>query len=178
MEEEPDKPREAPRWSEAERLAVLARYDVLDSPPEQEFDELARIACFVCSTPVALVNFLAEDRQWFKAEVGLAFRETSLDLAICTHALLEPDVFVVPDTTEDSRFNRNPLVTEAPFLRFYAGALIRVADGIPIGTLCVLDYVPRPGISIEQGSILLALARQAAVLLEHRLALRRLANYE
>jgi GAF domain-containing protein len=166
------------RRSEAERLAALYAYDILDTPPEPEFDELAHIAAHVCTTPIALVNFLAEDRQWFKAEVGLGRRETPIGLAFCTHAFLQPQVFVVPDTTKDPRFNCNPLVTEEPYLRFYAGALIHTGGGVPVGTLCVLDYAPRPGISLEQGNILLALARQATMLLEYRLTLRRLAEYE
>jgi GAF domain-containing protein len=167
-----------PRWSEAERLAALYAYDILDTLPEQEFDELARIAAYVCSAPIALVNFLAEDRQWFKAEIGLGRKETPIDLAFCTHAILQPDLFVVPDTTQDIRFNCNPLVTEEPYLRFYAGALIVTNAGVPVGTLCVLDYVPRPGISLEQGNMLLALAHQATLLLELRLTRRRLAEYE
>jgi GAF domain-containing protein len=167
-----------PRWSEADRLAALRAYDILDSPPEEEFDDLARIAAHVCSTPVALVNFLAEDRQWFKAELGLGRRETPIELAICMHALRQPEVFVVPDTTLDSRFKGNVLVTGEPYLRFYAGALILTGGGIPLGTLCVLDYAARSGITLEQGNILLALARQATILLEYRRTRRHLAECE
>jgi GAF domain-containing protein len=165
-------------WSEADRIAALHAYEILDTGPEQEFDDLARIAAHVSSAPIALVNFLAEDRQWFKAEIGLGMRETPIGVAFCTHAILQPDLFVVPDTTSDPRFNCNPLVTDEPHLRFYVGALILTGDGVPVGTLCVLDYAPRLGITLEQGSILLALARQATTLLEYRLARRRLAECE
>jgi GAF domain-containing protein len=164
------------RWSEPERLTALDTYGVLDTPPEPEFDELARIAAHVCSTPIALVSFVSEHRQWFKAEVGFGTRETAIDLAFCSHAILQPDLFVVPDTTEDPRFSANPLVTGEPHVRFYAGAVITTGNGIPLGTLCVLDQVPRPGITLEQGDMLLALAHQAAVLLEYRLTRRKLSE--
>jgi GAF domain-containing protein len=166
------------RWSEAERLAALYTYEILDTPPEEVFDDLARIAAHVCSTPIALVNFLAEDRQWFKAEIGIGRRETPIEIAFCAHAILQPDLFVVPDAAQDARFSCNPLVTEEPHLRFYAGALIRSGTGVPVGTLCVFDHLPHHGITLEQGDILLALARQATVLLEYRLALRRLTELQ
>jgi GAF domain-containing protein len=163
-------------WSEAGRLATLEAYGILDTPPEQAFDDLARIAAVVCKTPVALFNLVAEDRQWFKAEVGLGKRETPIDVAFCTHVILQPHLFVIADTTRDPRFNCNPLVTDEPFLRFYAGAPLLTGNGVPLGTLCVLDYAPRPGVTPEQGEVLMALARQGTILLEYRLALRRLAG--
>jgi GAF domain-containing protein len=163
-------------WSEPERLAALDAYGILNTPPEQEFDELARIAAHVCSTPIALVSFVAEHRQWFKAEVGFGRRETPIDLAFCSHAIRQPDLFVIPDTTKDPRFRSNPLVTGQPHVRFYAGALITTANGIPLGTLCVMDQVPRPGITLEQGDMLLTLAHQAMVLLEYRLTQRKLSE--
>jgi GAF domain-containing protein len=110
------------QWNEADRLAMLEAYAILDTPPEQAFDDLARLAAMMCKAPVALVNFLSEDRQWFKAKVGLGRRETPIDIAFCTHVIRQSHLFVVPDTTKDHRFNCNPLVTEEPFLRFYAGA--------------------------------------------------------
>jgi GAF domain-containing protein len=151
------------RWSEHERLAALEAYGVLDSPADQEFDELARIAAHVCSTPIALVSFVAEHRQWFKAEVGFGRRETPVDLAFCSHAILQPHLFVVPDTTKDPRFSCNPLVTGEPHVRFYAGALITTGNGIPLGTLCVMAQVARPGMTLEQGNMLLTLAHQATI---------------
>jgi GAF domain-containing protein len=165
-------------WGDAERLADLRAYSIVDSPPEQEFDDLARIAAHVCATPIALVNFLTEDRQWFKAEIGFGMREIPLELAFCAHAEHQPQLFVVPDATQDARFCRNPLVTGEPHLRFYAGALILSPRGSPVGSLCVFDYAPRFGITIDQGEILIALARQGSILLEHRLAMRQLAEQE
>ena len=106
------------QWTEAERLAALHSYGILDTPPEPAFDGIARIAALVCRTPMALVNFVAEDRQWFKAEIGVGRRETPLAMAICTHALLQPDLFVVPDTLAEARFACNPLVTGWPHLQF------------------------------------------------------------
>ncbi len=91
-------------WTEAERLKALRNYDILDTAPEPEFDGLARIAAIMCRTSVALVNFLAEDRQWFKAEIGAGRRETPIAIAFCAYTLRQPDVFVVPDTREDIRF--------------------------------------------------------------------------
>src|SRR4051812_45196444 len=157
---------ETPDWRNADRLAALDAYDILDSPPEQAFDDLARIAALVCRTPVALVNFVAEDRQWFKAEIGLRTRETPLDVAFCTHVILQPHLFVVPDTTKDPRFNCNPLVTEDPFLRFYAGAARYRHRDSSRNVVCA-DYAPRPGLSSEHAEILMALARQGTILLEY-----------
>jgi len=162
------------KWTEAERLAALSSYDILDTQPEQPFDDLARLAALMCRAPIALVNFVAESRQWFKAEVGFGRSETPLDIAFCTHVILQPHLFVVPDTTKDARFDCNPLVTDEPFVRFYAGSPLLTGDGLPLGTLCVLDYTPRLGLTPQEGEVLLALARQCSVLLEYRRALRRL----
>src|SRR5829696_2057035 len=148
-----------PTWTEAERLSALDSYQVLDTPPEPAFDDIARIAAHVCAAPIAVVNFIDEQRQWFKAEIGLGVRETPLDVSICAHAILQPGLFVVPDTTRDSRFNCNPLVTGEPHLRFYAGALLQTPEGLPLGTVCVLDYQPRT-LTDEQAFTLQALARQ------------------
>ena len=159
----------APPWSEADRLAALRRYGVLDTPPEPAFDEITRIAALVCQAPIAVVNLIEETRQFFKAEIGLGVRETPVDISICAHAILQHDVFVVPDTTKDARFASNPLVTGEPHLRFYAGALLRTPEGLPIGTVCVLDHKPRPdGITPEQAETLRALARQVMTQLELR----------
>ena len=167
-----------PSRSDAERNAALEAYGIVDTPPEQAFDDLAAIAAHVCQAPIALVNFLLDGRQWFKAEVGLGRRETPIDVAFCTHVICQPHLFVVPDTTRDARFSGNPLVTDVPHLRFYAGAPMVTSDGVPLGTLCVLDYTPRAGITLAQGEVLLALARQATMLLELRRATRRLAELE
>lgn len=159
--------RSRPPWDEAERLAALRRYGILDTPPEAEFEDIVRIAAHVCEAPIAVVNLIEDHRQWFKAEVGLGVRETPLDVSICAHAILQPGLFVVPDTTKDPRFDCNPLVTGEPHLRFYAGALLETPDGLPLGTVCVLDYKPR-GLTDEQAFTLQALARQVMAHLELR----------
>ncbi len=159
-----------PAWTEAERLDALRRYGILDTPPEPEFDDIVRIAAHVCEAPIAVVNLIEDQRQWFKAEIGLGVRETPLDVSICKHALLGSGVFVVPDATKDERFKANPLVTGEPGVRFYAGALLETPEGVPIGTVCVLDYVVRE-LTDAQATTLKALARQVMTQLELRRAL-------
>lgn len=115
---------------------------------------------------------MASDRQWFNAETGIGVRELPLDVSICAHAIVQNDFLVVPDTREDDRFARNPLVTPDDGLRFYAGALLRSPAGLPIGTVCVLDRKPRPqGITPHQQLVLEVLARQVMTQLEWRRAL-------
>jgi two-component sensor histidine kinase/PAS domain-containing protein len=149
----------------------LRRYDILDTSPEVEFEDVVRIAAHVCEAPIAVVNLIEDHRQWFKAEIGLGVRETPLDVSICAHAILQPGLFVVPDTTKDPRFNCNPLVTGDPHLRFYAGALLETREGLPLGTICVLDYKPRE-LTEEQAFTLQALARQVMAHLELRRSAR------
>jgi PAS domain S-box-containing protein len=162
---------EKPRWNESERLAALNRYQILDTPREIEFDDIARLAADIFEAPIAVVNLIAEGRQWFKAEIGIGADELPLDVSICAHAILRPGIFVVPDTTKDERFAANPLVLAEPGLRFYAGALLETAEGLPLGTVCVLDTKPRPeGISDRQRLTLEVLARQAMTQLELRRA--------
>jgi hypothetical protein len=153
-----------------DRLAALREYGILDTPGEQDFDDLVRLVAHVCQTPVAVINFIDRDRQWFKSEVGLGVRETPLDASICAHAILEREVLVVPDTQEDERFKNNPLVVGEPYLRFYAGALLKAEDGHALGTLCVLDHRPRD-LTDGQQEALRALARQVMSQLELRRAL-------
>jgi GAF domain-containing protein len=159
-----------PVWKENDRLAALRSYRVLDTSPEPAFDDLVRLAARACQTPMALISLIDERRQWFKAEVGLGVRETPLDRSICLSAMLLPGLTIVPDLTEAPRFARNPLVTGEPHLRFYAGAVLRTPDGVPLGALCVLDCVPRD-LTEEQASTLTALARQVMSQLELRRAL-------
>jgi PAS domain S-box-containing protein len=163
-------PASSPPWREVDRLAALRAYGVLDTPREPAFDEITHVAALVCKAPIALVSFIEDTRQFFKAEVGLGVRETPRDVSICAHAILQRDLFVVPDATQDSRFASNPLVTGEPHLRFYAGALLMTPEGLPIGTLCILDNIPRPeGLSEEQVGTLHALARAVMAQLElHR----------
>ncbi|MFN3685418.1 EAL domain-containing protein [Salinarimonas sp.] len=128
------------------------------------------MAAQICAAPIAVVNFIDRQRQWFKAEVGLGIRETDLDISICKHALLEQSLFVVPDTRSDPRFAANPLVLGAAGLRFYGGALLKTQAGLPLGTICVLDREPRPdGLSDDQQRALLALARAVMRELDLRL---------
>ena len=155
--------------SQPARLAALRSYGILDTPVEGAFDDITRIAAYVCQAPIAVVNLIDEHRQWFKSEIGLGVRETPLETSICAHAILQFDFMEVPDTTLDDRFNCNPLVTGDPHLRFYAGALLKTSAGHALGTVCVLDTRPRV-LTDEQRGVLRALARQAMSQLELRRA--------
>ncbi|GEP01732.1 GAF domain-containing protein [Methylobacterium haplocladii] len=160
-----------PITTDRARLAVLEGYGILDTPPEESFDDIVQIAAHICRTPVALVSLVAEDRQWFKARIGFPPCETDLNSSVCAHALIEPDLLVIADLSEDPRTRDNPLVTGAPFIRFYAGAPLRAPGGEVLGSLCVIDPVPRPaGLSESQRSTLRALARQVSGQMELRRA--------
>ena len=149
------------------RIEALERYEILDTPPEEEFDDITRLIARICDAPIAVINFIDRDRQWFKSEIGLGLRQTSLEVSVCSQAILQPDLFIVPDTLMDPRFANNPLVTGWPHLRFYAGAPLETSDGFRIGTLCVSDYRPR-GLLDTQKEALRTLAHQVMVLLELR----------
>ncbi|QGY04764.1 PAS domain-containing protein [Methylobacterium mesophilicum SR1.6/6] len=152
------------------RLAALAAHDILDTAPEEEFDDIVRLATRLCAAPVALVSLVAADRQWFKARVGFPPCETDLNASVCKFVLTEPDLLVIPDLTLDPRTAANPLVTHAPGLRFYAGVPLRTGAGDVLGSLCVIDRAPRPeGLTAEQADNLRALGRQVCSLLRmHR----------
>ncbi len=158
-----------------DRLAALDSYAILDTLPEQGFDDVVRLAGRLCDTPIALVSLVAGTRQWFKARTGFPLPQTDLGRSVCAHALAQPDsLLVIPDLSEDPRTRQNPLVTASPGIRFYAGAPLRTPDGLVLGTLCVIDYVSRPeGLSDTEAGDLRALARQVM----GQLALRR-ANAE
>lgn len=156
---------------QAARLSALRSYHILDTPREADFDELVELASAICQAPISVVNLIDADRQWFKAETGLGVRETPLDTSICAHAILEQDFVEIADTTLDARMVGNELVTSDPGLRFYAGALLRTEEGLPLGTLCVLDYKPRT-LSDFQKRALQVLARQVMTQLDLRRGLR------
>ena len=154
------------------RLAVLESYGILDTPPEKAFDDVVKLVSQLLDAPIAVVNLIARGRQWFKSEIGLGVSEMPLDDSICKFALREASRMVVPDTLEDPRFSHNPLVTGAPGLRFYAGQVLRTRDGVPLGTLCVLDTVPRPqGLTPQQEFALATLGQQVMSQIELRKAL-------
>src|SRR6056297_1931368 len=130
--------------AEAQRLAALYRYDILDTEPEEAFDRISQMAAHLFDAPLAFVSLIDEDRQWMKSCVGLETREISLDASICVYAIQTDEVTVIPDATQDERVADNPFVTGEVGIRFYAGAPLRTSDGYRIGTLCVLDTEPRP----------------------------------
>ncbi len=153
--------------NEVARLEALRSYSILDSPHEKAFDDLARLAGQICQTPIALVSLVDAERQWFKSNLGLDLRETHRELSFCAHAILGDDIFEVEDTLEDPRFVRNRLVTSDPKIRFYAGMPLVTSQGAAIGTLSVIDRIPRR-LTTEQKEALRVLARQVVAQLELR----------
>lgn len=153
--------------NELQRLAALYECNLLDSEPEQAFDDIAHLAAYICQTPIALISLIDAERQWFKAKVGLEASETHRDLAFCAHAILQEEIFIVPDAFADPRFAANPLVTGEPYVRFYAGVPLITSQGLPLGTLCVIDHVPRT-LTPEQISALKILANQVVRQIELR----------
>jgi GAF domain-containing protein len=156
-----------PELIEQRRIAELRSYNILDTQQESAFEDITRLAATICGTPMALVSFVDVQRQWFKSEIGLGMRQTPIESSICAHAILRDDVLVVRDATRDLRFAHNPLVTGEPKLRFYAGVAFRTSIGTPLGTVCVLDTVPRD-ISPEQTNALRLLAKMVMSQLELR----------
>ncbi|NKB17500.1 MAG: PAS domain S-box protein [Pseudanabaena sp. CRU_2_10] len=152
---------------ESARLASLQQCKILDTTPERGFDDITRLAAYICQTPIALVSLIDRDRQWFKSKVGLEATETPRNLAFCAHAILQSDVFIVPDAHQDERFADNPLVTGDPYVRFYAGVPLISSEGHAFGTLCAIDRVPRE-LTPEQISALKSLAHQVVHLIELR----------
>ncbi|HEY9655127.1 MAG TPA: GAF domain-containing protein, partial [Crinalium sp.] len=156
--------------NELARQQVLLECKILDTKPEKAFDDITRLAAYVCQAPIALVSLIDAERQWFKSKVGLKASQTHRDLAFCAHAVLQSKIFIVPDALDDDRFAHNPLVTGAPYIRFYAGVPLITVDGYAMGTLCIIDTVPRQ-LSAEQIDALYVLAQQVIKQLELRRSL-------
>jgi len=153
--------------NEQKRLKVLWQYEVLDTVPEEVFDDLTELAARICEAPIALISLVDESRQWFKSKVGTTVKETSRDISFCAHAIAHSDLFIVPDATKDERFANNPLVISEPKIRFYAGAPLITPDGYALGTLCVIDKVPRE-LRPDQQQALRILSRHVVSQLELR----------
>jgi len=153
--------------NEKRRLEVLWHYDVLDSPPESAYDDLVELAADICAAPIATITFVDESRQWFKSKVGLTASETSRDISFCAHAILGSELMIIPDALKDERFAGNPLVTGQPNIRFYAGAPLIASEGCALGTICVIDLVPRE-LTASQKNALKVLSRHVVTLLEMR----------
>jgi two-component system, cell cycle sensor histidine kinase and response regulator CckA len=153
--------------NEIKRLEALAQYKVLDTEPEAVFDELTRLAAQICETPIALISLVDECRQWFKSKVGLLVEETPREIAFCAHTILRSDLLIVRDALADPRFATNPLVTDFPHIRFYMGMPLMTEERLPLGTLCVIDYIPRD-LNIQQIEALQILSRQVVSQLEYR----------
>lgn len=155
--------------NEQERLAKLKEYNILDSEPEAVFDNMVQLASYICKTPIAAISLIDSDRQWFKSIVGVNVKETSRDIAFCAHTILQDDTFVIPDALKDERFFDNPLVTEGPEIRFYAGVPLITSNGYHLGTLCVIDTVARE-LQVEQLDAIKTLADSVTVHLDLRLS--------
>lgn len=153
--------------NETARLAALERYAILDTDPEESFDDLTLLASFICRTPIALISLIDGQRQWFKSRVGVAVSETPREFAICSTAILQTEIFVVPDALQDARFRDNPLVVAEPHVRFYAGAPLINEDGFALGTICVVDVTPRE-LAPDQRDALKALSRLVLAQMEFR----------
>jgi anti-sigma regulatory factor (Ser/Thr protein kinase) len=155
------------KFDEKVRVQALHSYKILDTDPEKAFDDLTVLASHICETPVALISLIDSDRQWFKSRIGVSLSQTPLEVSFCATAIQHSHLFVVPDASKDPRFCSNPFVVSDPKIRFYAGAPFASSDGQPLGTLCVVDVVPRQ-LSSDQENALLALSRQVQAQFELR----------
>jgi len=152
--------------NEAERLKALEDYNILDTLPEQGFDDLTALAAYICKTPIALISLIDSDRQWIKSKVGLKVREIPRDWAFCSYTILQPQkILIVNNAIKDDRFANNPLVKNNPKIRFYAGVPLVTANGFAVGTLCVIDMIERQ-LNDQQLDALHRLSRQAIAQME------------
>ncbi len=151
--------------NETQRIETLFQYKILETLPEQALDDFTRLAAQICKTPIALMTLINRDRQWFQSKFGWTATESEHEISFCAQAILQSEVLVVPDALADERFATNPLVTSEPLIRFYAGAPLITSQGYTLGTLCVMDYVPRE-LNSDQLEALQALSRQAIAKLE------------
>jgi len=158
---------------ERTRLETLRSLKLLDTSPSERFDRLTRIARRMFGVPISLVSLVDDNRQWFKSRQGLDATETPRDISFCGHAILDDDIFIVPDATKDNRFVDNPLVTDNPNIRFYAGVPLRVSNGSKIGTLCIIDEKPR-----EFSEEDLELLRDLAEMVQQEIAAVQLSNMD
>jgi GAF domain-containing protein len=158
---------------EGQRIAALQRYSILDTLPEQIYDDVTAMASLICGTPMSLVSLVDAERQWFKSTVGVEMRETPRSVSFCAHTIPTGRTLIVPDAEQDLRFKDNPVVTGEPHIRFYAGAPIVEADGHVLGTVCVIDTKPR-SLSPIQIAALEALARHVMALMEMRYTIAKL----
>ena len=161
--------------NEAERLAALKEYHILDTETEQSYDDITTLAAQICEAPIAMVSLVDDTRQWFKSRVGVAQQQTPREVAFCAHAILQSKPFIVKDATKDRRFADSALVTGEPHIRFYAGIPLTNPEGLALGTLCVVDHHPRR-LSAAQQKALQALSRQIMTLLELKRVSTRLAD--
>ncbi len=162
--------------NEPRRLKVLWQYEILDTVPEEVFDNLTELAARICEAPIALISLVDEKRQWFKSKIGITVGETSRDISFCAYAITQPGLFIVPDAAVDPRFSKHPFVIAEPRIRFYAGAPLITPDGHALGTLCVIDKVPRE-LTHDQRQALRILAHHVVSQLELRRHSRELGSY-
>jgi signal transduction histidine kinase len=161
-----------PFWNEQDRIAALQRYEILDTVSDADYSDFVQIASDICNAPIAAINLIDGGRHWSLTGIDHGDQELPLSQSICAETIRQPDLLIVPDLSSDARFHDNPLVSDGPKLRFYAGAQLLTPEGLPIGTVCVLDYKPRPdGLSNRQRFTLEALARQIMTQLELRRAM-------
>jgi diguanylate cyclase (GGDEF)-like protein len=154
--------------NEPKRLEALRQYEILDTVSEQAYDDITELAAYIAQSPIALISLVDRDRQWFKSKVGIVESETPREYAFCAHAILNPnEPLIVSDATKDDRFADNPLVTENPDIRFYLGVPLVTTDKFAIGTLCVMDRIPRV-LGPDQITALVSLSRQVVIQLELR----------